>query len=64
MPSHIRELAEDITLFTTPFRERIKEISADEKYLHKVAMIGMEKARENAAKTVSEVRQIIGFKHF
>ncbi len=59
-----KQLAEDIVLFTTPFREKIKEISADEKYLHKVAMIGMEKARENAAKTVSEVRQIIGFKHF
>jgi tryptophanyl-tRNA synthetase len=59
-----KQLAEDIVTFTTPFRERIKEIYADEKYLHKVAMTGMEKARASAAKTVSDIREIIGFKSF
>ena len=59
-----KQLAEDIIAFTTPFREKIKEIYADEEYLHKVAVTGMEKARASAAKTVSDVRQVIGFKSF
>lgn len=59
-----KQLAEDIVQFTTPYRERIKEITADDKYLHKVAMTGMEKARASASKTVQDVRKIIGFKTF
>jgi tryptophanyl-tRNA synthetase len=59
-----KQLAEDTIAFTTPFREKIKEIYADEKYLHKVAMTGMEKARSSASGTVQDVRRIIGFKHF
>jgi tryptophanyl-tRNA synthetase len=59
-----KQLAEDIIHFTTPFRERIAEISADEEYLHKVAVTGMEKARASASNTVRDVRKIIGFKSF
>jgi tryptophanyl-tRNA synthetase len=59
-----KQLAEDIIRFATPFRKRIEEISADEAYLHKVAITGMEKARASASKTVREVRKIIGFKSF
>ena len=59
-----KQLAEDIIRFTSPFREKINQISADEKFLHKVAMTGKDKARASASKTVSEVRQIIGFKSF
>ena len=59
-----KQLAEDIIKFTTPFREKIESISQDEKYLHNVAMEGAEKARENAAKTIKEVREIIGFRKF
>lgn len=59
-----KQLAEDVIIFTTPLREKIKEIAADEVYLTKVARMGAEKARESASKTVREVRQIIGFKHF
>ena len=58
-----KQLAEDICTFSTPIRERILEISADEAYLRRVASIGAEKARESAAKTLEEVRQIIGFRH-
>ena len=58
-----KQLAEDICAFSTPIRERILEISADEAYLRRVASIGAEKARESAAKTLEEVRQIIGFRH-
>lgn len=56
-----KQLAEDTVRFVAPYRERIKEILADDAYLEKVRKIGEEKARENARKTVREVRQIIGF---
>mgnify|MGYP003586262662 CR=1 FL=1 len=59
-----KQLAEDVIAFTAPFRERIAELTADKEYLRKVAAMGAEKARESAAKTVKEVREIIGFKSF
>jgi len=59
-----KQLAQDMITFTTPFRERIKELLSDEPYLSKVARMGKEKAQENAAKTIREVREIIGFKAF
>ncbi len=59
-----KQLAEDMILFTTPFREKIKEISADEAYVSRAARMGKEKAHESASKTVREVREIIGFKKF
>ncbi len=59
-----KQLAEDITIFTEPLRERIKELSADEAYLGKVARMGAEKAHESGAKTMKEVREIIGFRSF
>jgi tryptophanyl-tRNA synthetase len=57
-----RQLAEDINTFCSPIRERIIEISADDVYLDKVARQGAEKATESAAKTIREVREIIGFR--
>lgn len=59
-----KQLAEDVIVFTAPLREKILEIGADDAYLSKVARMGAEKARESAAKTVKEVREIIGFKSF
>ncbi|NPA38129.1 MAG: tryptophan--tRNA ligase [Chlorobi bacterium] len=59
-----KQLAEDIIRFTQPFRERIEEIKADEKYLAKVVKMGKEKAHESASKTIKEVREIIGIKPF
>ena len=59
-----KQLAEDIILFTTPFREKMMALAADEVYLKKVATLGAEKARASAGKTVREVREIIGFKSF
>ena len=58
------QLAEDIIKLTTPIREKILEISADNNYLRKVIKSGAEKARESASKTLKEVRHIIGFKPF
>ena len=59
-----KQLAEDMILFTTPFREKIKEISDDDAFVSRAARIGKEKAQESASKTVREVREIIGFKKF
>lgn len=59
-----KQLAEDLVKFTSPIRERIEAILADNDYLRKVATMGAEKARESAAKTISDVRHIIGFREF
>lgn len=59
-----KQLAEDIIRFTEPIRLRINDISADSRYLAKVAAMGAEKARASASKTVREVREIIGYKPF
>ena len=59
-----KQLAEDIIKFTEPFRNKIAELSSDNEYLKKVAKHGAEKARESAAKTIREAREIIGFKSF
>jgi len=59
-----KQIAEDITIFTEPLRESIKELSADEAYLGKVAKMGAEKAHESGAKTIKEIRNIIGFRKF
>jgi len=59
-----KQLAEDIIKATTPIRERINDILADNKYLARVVREGGEKARESASRTVREVREIIGYKSF
>jgi len=59
-----KQLAEDIIIFTTPIRERINEIKADDAYLAKVVKMGKEKAHASAAKTIKDVREIIGIKPF
>ena len=59
-----KQLAEDVINFTSPIRERINDIKSNSEYLSKVALMGAEKARENAVKTIKEVREIIGFRKF
>lgn len=59
-----KQLAEDINIFCAPIREQINELAADHAYLEKIARQGAEKASESAAKTLNEVRQIIGFKPY
>lgn len=58
-----KQLAEDIVKVVSPIRQRIEEIRNDDAYLHKVCMMGAEKARESAAATVKEVREIMGIHH-
>ena len=57
-----KQLAADINAFCAPIRERILDIREDKELLSRVARIGAEKARESAAKTIEEVRHIIGFR--
>lgn len=59
-----KQLAEDMILATAPIREKIEAIERDTAYLQKVAKLGTEKARESAAKTIREVRELIGFRSF
>jgi tryptophanyl-tRNA synthetase len=59
-----KQLAEDIIHFTTPIREKIEMLLADDQYLSKVARLGAEKARASASQTLNEVRAVIGVKKF
>ncbi len=59
-----KQLAEDILKVTLPIRERILDIQNDEALLSKIVKQGAEKAREQAAKTLQEVRDIMGIKRF
>ena len=59
-----KQRAEDILKVTLPIRERILEIQGDDEYLGRVVRQGAERARETAAKTLREVREIMGIKKF
>ena len=59
-----KQLAEDIINVTTPIRERILELEKNDDYLRKVVTEGADRARENAKKTIADVREIMGFKSF
>ncbi|MDR2840381.1 MAG: tryptophan--tRNA ligase [Paludibacter sp.] len=58
-----KQLAEDIIITTAPIREKINDIKNNTDYLNKITKIGAEKARESAAKTLKEVRTIMGFRN-
>lgn len=58
-----KQLAQDICATVAPIREKINAFMADDDYLQKVAAMGAERARESAAKTIREVREIIGFRN-
>jgi len=57
-----KQLAADINAFCAPIRAQINDMMNNGKYLEKVMTEGAAKASASAAKTLSEVRQIIGFK--
>jgi tryptophanyl-tRNA synthetase len=58
-----KQLAEDMVKFITPIRERATEIRKDEAYLKKVMKEGAEKARESAAETIKQARQLVGLNY-
>lgn len=59
-----KQIAEDILAITTPIRERILDIRSNDEYLARVVRQGAEKARERAAKTLAEAREIMGIRKF
>lgn len=59
-----KQLAEDILKVTLPIRERILDIRSNEEYLGRVVKQGAERARETAAKTLADVRHIMGIRKF
>lgn len=59
-----KQLAEDIINFNTPIREKIEDLKANTVYLNKVVTMGREKAQDSAEKTLRDIREIIGIKHF
>ncbi|HOU96345.1 MAG TPA: tryptophan--tRNA ligase, partial [Bacteroidales bacterium] len=59
-----KQLAEDIIKLLNPIREKIVEISADNKYLAKVVTEGAAKARASASSTLRDVKEIIGYRKF
>lgn len=59
-----KQLAEDIIKVTEPIRLRINEILADKDYMRRIVSKGRDEARASASKTVSEVREIIGYRAF
>ncbi len=59
-----KQLAEDILKTTLPIRQRILDIRDNDEYLSRVVKEGAERAREYTAKTLKDVRQIMGIRKF
>ena len=59
-----KQLAEDILKVTLPIRERILEIRNDNAYIGRVLRAGAERARERAAATLREAREVMGIRKF
>ncbi len=59
-----KQLAEDILKVTLPIRERYLDIVNDDAYIARVVKQGAERARERAAETLAEVREIMGIRKF
>jgi tryptophanyl-tRNA synthetase len=55
-----KQLAEDMTAFVRPIRERAADLQQDEDSLRKILKEGAEKARERAAETIAMARKAIG----
>ena len=56
-----KQLAQDMETFVAPKRDAILSLVDDTQKLNKIAQLGKEKAQESGAKTLREVRKIIGF---
>lgn len=59
-----KQLAEDMISFLKPIREKINELSSNDKMLAEVLGDGAQKARKSAQATLTDVREIIGIKSF
>lgn len=59
-----KQLAEDILKVTLPIRERILDIRNDDAYIGRALRIGAERARERAAQTLKEAREVMGIRRY
>ncbi len=59
-----KQLAEDMSKFVQPIRERAAELQKDEDSLRKVLKAGAEKARESASRTLALARNGIGINYY
>lgn len=57
-----KQLAADICATVAPIREKIEMYKNDDALLQRIANQGAERARERAAQTIKDVRDIIGFR--
>ncbi|HET8573655.1 MAG TPA: tryptophan--tRNA ligase [Edaphocola sp.] len=57
-------LAENLIRFIAPIREKARELQSDEAQIRKILKSGAAKARESAAKTLSEARKAIGISYY
>ena len=58
-----KQLAEDMVAFVEPLRQRILEIGADDQALRRIMDRGRDKAHQSAARTLAEVRRVIGYRN-
>ena len=59
-----KQLAEDMVLFISPIRQKVKDILGDEKYLQNVMKQGAAKAIASAEKTMQKVREAMNLNYF
>lgn len=59
-----KQLADDILKVTLPIRNRVQEIRDNDAYLSNIVREGAERARATAAKTLADVREIMGIRKF
>ncbi len=59
-----KQLAEDMAKYLQPIGEKIKELNSNDKLLNEIIGDGGQRARESAAQTIKDVREIIGLKNF
>lgn len=58
-----KQLAQDMIAFIKPMRTHAAELQQDEVAIRKILKAGAERARENAAKTISAARKAIGINY-
>ena len=58
-----KQLAEDMTLFIKPIREKAADIQHNKPLLSKIIQQGADKARASASETLKLVRQAIGMNY-
>jgi tryptophanyl-tRNA synthetase len=59
-----KQLADDMVNFIAPIRIKAKELQQDTTYLNKIMKEGAAKARESAAQTLQQARELIGIHYY